>query len=67
MLNILILISGILGATLLAFGLFVFGYSFLILNSLLLAYYNRYNKMQLILFIYLFLVACFGLINLGIK
>jgi hypothetical protein len=67
MLNILILISGVLGATLLAFGLFVFGYSFLILNSLLLAYYNRYNKMQLILFIYLFLVACFGLINLGIK
>ena len=67
MLNILILISGILGATLLAFGLFVFGYSFLILNSLLLAYYNRYNKMQLILFVYLFLVACFGLINLGIK
>jgi hypothetical protein len=67
MLNILILISGVLGATLLAFGLFVFGYSFLILNSLLLAYYNRYNKMQLILFVYLFLVACFGLINLGIK
>jgi|LakMenEpi03Aug12_release.lakeMendotaPanAssembly.Ray.scaffolds.fasta_scaffold2853169_2 hypothetical protein len=67
MLNILILISGILGATLLAFGLFVFGYSFLILNSLLLAYYNRYNKMQLILFIYLLFVACFGLINLGIK
>jgi hypothetical protein len=67
MLNILILISGVLGATLLAFGLFTFGYSFLILNSLLLAYYNRYNKMQLILFIYLFLVACFGLINLGIK
>jgi hypothetical protein len=67
MLNILILISGVLGATLLAFGLFAFGYSFLILNSVLLAYYNRYNKMQLILFIYLFLVACFGLINLGIK
>lgn len=67
MLNILILISGISGATLLAFGLFVFGYSFLILNSLLLAYYNRHNKMQLILFIYLFLVACFGLINLGVK
>jgi hypothetical protein len=67
MINALILISGVLGATLLAFGLFVFGYSFLILNSLLLAYYNRYNKMQLILFIYLFLVACFGLINLGIK
>jgi hypothetical protein len=67
MFNILILITGVLGATLLAFGLFVFGYSFLILNSLLLAYYNRYNKMQLILFVYLFLVACFGLINLGIK
>jgi predicted MFS family arabinose efflux permease len=65
MLNYLFLISGILGASLIASGLFLIGYLFLIGNSVIGVFINKAKPIK-ITFLFYGLIALYGLINLGI-
>lgn len=65
MLNYLFLITGILGASLIASGLFLIGYFLLIGNSVIGVLINKVVTIK-ITFLFYGLIALYGLINLGV-
>ena len=66
MLNYLFLISGVLGASLIASGVFLVGYSLLIGNSVIGVLINKALTIKMT-FTFYGLIALYGLINLGIN
>lgn len=65
MFNYLFLITGILGASLIASGLFLVGYFLLIGNSVIGVLINEARPIK-ITFVFYGLIALYGLINLGV-
>lgn len=65
MFNYLFLITGILGASLIASGLFLMGYLCLIGNSVIGVFINDAKPIK-ITFLFYGLIALYGLINLGV-
>ena len=65
MLNYFFLITGILGASLIASGLFFIGYILLIGNSVIGVLINKAGTIK-ITFVFYGLIALYGLINLGV-
>lgn len=65
MLNYLFLFSGVIGASLIASGLFFIGYILLIGNSVIGVLINKAGAIKMT-FVFYGLIALYGLINLGV-